>query len=192
MQGQSNQAPPINEADNLIVQHALSGNNQRNDPDGEHFVVEVSRPLAFGQTIDHHDESQQTYVVGTLSGGQEGGFRTEPGDHLVAAYNWQSGGDVRLSFGKPNLQACQVSAVGVRRLTPTECERLQGFPDGWTEGQADSPRYRQLGNAVTVNVAEWIGRRIAKAHLGQERDRSRDQEGGIDDEKKDMGINADR
>jgi DNA (cytosine-5)-methyltransferase 1 len=41
-----------------------------------------------------------------------------------------------------------------------ECERLQGFPDGWTDGQADSPRYRQLGNAVTVNVAEWIGRRI--------------------------------
>jgi DNA (cytosine-5)-methyltransferase 1 len=48
----------------------------------------------------------------------------------------------------------------VRRLTPVECERLQGFPDGWTDGQADSPRYRQLGNAVTVNVAEWIGRRI--------------------------------
>jgi len=48
----------------------------------------------------------------------------------------------------------------VRRLTPVECERLQAFPDGWTGGQADSPRYRQLGNAVTVNVAAWIGRRI--------------------------------
>jgi len=350
-----------------IVQHALSGNNQRNDPDGEHFVVEVSRPLVFGQTIDHHDESQQTYVVGTLSGGQEGGFRTEPGDHLVEAYNWQSGGDVRLSFGKPNLQANQVPAVGVRRLTPTECERLQGFPptliwevsqmsrdefaiallasdavlvnpelgqvfvtrgpgghqlskprkiegsncngyrvasfwlgkarkqlrlhrliwmavhgiipsgqvihhinrdkadnqianlesltcadnstkaaedgcyrygldnpatkiapkvarqiahdyrhargtmrqlaehygisksrvhqivheQGWTEGQADSPRYRQLGNAVTVSVAEWIGKRIAKAHLGQETNRSRDREGGVDNEK-DLEINTHR
>lgn len=49
----------------------------------------------------------------------------------------------------------------VRRLTPTECERLQGFPDGWTEGQPDSTRYRQLGNAVCVNVAEWIAKRIA-------------------------------
>lgn len=49
---------------------------------------------------------------------------------------------------------------GVRRLTPTECERLQGFPDGWTERQPDSARYKQLGNAVTVNVAEWLGRRI--------------------------------
>ena len=68
---------------------------------------------------------------------------------------------------------------GVRRLTPVECERLQGFPDGWTclcqplEAYAehpdeaavrckcpDSPRYRALGNAVTVNVVEWLGNRL--------------------------------
>lgn len=47
-----------------------------------------------------------------------------------------------------------------RKLTPLECERLQGFPDGWTAGQADSHRYRQLGNAVCVPVAEWIGHRL--------------------------------
>ena len=56
-----------------------------------------------------------------------------------------------------------VPLVGVRRLTPTECERLQGFPDGWTEGQSDSTRYRQLGNAVAVPVVEWIARRIMEA-----------------------------
>ena len=56
-----------------------------------------------------------------------------------------------------------------RRLTPLECERLQGFPDGHTEFYADGtrvadgPRYRMLRNAVTVNVAEWIGRRIVEA-----------------------------
>lgn len=50
--------------------------------------------------------------------------------------------------------------VGVRRLTPVECERLQGFPDGWTAGQSDSARYRQLGNAVARPVAEWLGKRI--------------------------------
>jgi DNA (cytosine-5)-methyltransferase 1 len=50
--------------------------------------------------------------------------------------------------------------IGVRRLTPTECERLQGFPDGWTAGQADSHRYKQLGNAVSAPVAQWIGQRI--------------------------------
>jgi DNA (cytosine-5)-methyltransferase 1 len=44
----------------------------------------------------------------------------------------------------------------VRRLTPTECERLQGFPDGWTDGQADSSRYKQMGNAVAVPVVSWI------------------------------------
>ena len=54
----------------------------------------------------------------------------------------------------------------VRRLTPIECERLQGFPDGWTaidgENTPDSPRYKAIGNAVCVNVAEWIGRRIIR------------------------------
>ena len=44
----------------------------------------------------------------------------------------------------------------VRRLTPVECERLQGFPADWTSGQADSNRYRQMGNAVAVPVVEWI------------------------------------
>jgi site-specific DNA-cytosine methylase len=46
--------------------------------------------------------------------------------------------------------------VPVRRLTPIECERLQGFPDDWTSGQSDSARYRQIGNAVAVPVVEWI------------------------------------
>ena len=59
------------------------------------------------------------------------------------------------------------TSYGVRRLTPRECERLQGFPDDWTryadDGSeiSDSARYRMLGNAVTVDVAQWIARRIA-------------------------------
>lgn len=61
------------------------------------------------------------------------------------------------------LNALAGMMVGVRRLTPTECERLQGFPDGWTDGQSDSVRYRQLGNAVAVPVVEWIAKRIVKA-----------------------------
>ena len=50
-----------------------------------------------------------------------------------------------------------------RRLTPRECERLQGFPDDWTliEGASDSARYRALGNAVAVPCVEWILRRLA-------------------------------
>ena len=51
----------------------------------------------------------------------------------------------------------------VRRLTPVECERLQGFPDGWTEGQSDSQRYKQMGNAVAVPVVSWIVDRLLEA-----------------------------
>ncbi len=65
-------------------------------------------------------------------------------------------------------------AAGVRRLTPTECERLQALPDGWTAPDGvkcpDSRRYAALGDAVTASVAQWIGERIL-AHL--------DQNGGI-------------
>lgn len=55
----------------------------------------------------------------------------------------------------------------VRRLTPKECERLQGFPDGWTdipykgkEHPSDTPRYKAMGNSMAVPVMRLIGRRI--------------------------------
>lgn len=56
------------------------------------------------------------------------------------------------------------SAAGVRRLTPVECERLQGFPDGWTDlgGTPDSRRYAAIGDAVTVPVARWIAERLIR------------------------------
>ena len=58
----------------------------------------------------------------------------------------------------------------VRRLLPVECERLQGFPDDWTEGFADSVRFRMLGNAVCVVVAEWIARRLVAVDEGRDPD----------------------
>ena len=54
----------------------------------------------------------------------------------------------------------QVENLKIRRLTPTECERLQGFPDGWTEGQSDTQRYKQLGNAVSVPVVKAIAEKL--------------------------------
>lgn len=51
----------------------------------------------------------------------------------------------------------------VRRLTPKECERLQAFPDDWTAGQSDSQRYKQLGNAVTVNVVHYVAQALKEA-----------------------------
>ncbi len=63
--------------------------------------------------------------------------------------------------GKPGqgYQAVRHETI-VRRLTELECERLQGYPDGWTEGQTASARYRQLGNSVAVPCVEWIARRL--------------------------------
>lgn len=52
----------------------------------------------------------------------------------------------------------------VRRLTPKECERLQGHPDDWTAGQSDSQRYKQLGNGVAVPVFEWVAARLIAQH----------------------------
>lgn len=62
----------------------------------------------------------------------------------------------RMGTGGNNMPMVAEPKAYVRRLTPVECERLQGFPDNWTEGQSDSARYKQMGNAVAVPVVEWI------------------------------------
>jgi len=79
--------------------------------------------------------------------------------------------DIRLQDDKINTLQARMGTGGnnmpmvatnqVRRLTPLECERLQGFPDGWTEDQSDTHRYKQMGNAVAVPVVEWIIQGIA-------------------------------
>ena len=67
-----------------------------------------------------------------------------------------------------NQPACQ-TGTSVRRLTPVECERLQGFPDNYTripwrgrdsEDCPDGPRYKAIGNSMAVPVIRWIGKRI--------------------------------
>ena len=70
----------------------------------------------------------------------------------------------RMGTGGGNMPLVNKESI-VRRLTPTECERLQGFPDGWTDGQADSNRYKQMGNAVAVPVVEWIIGRLVNPTL---------------------------
>jgi DNA (cytosine-5)-methyltransferase 1 len=65
----------------------------------------------------------------------------------------------RMGTGGNNVSGI-ATLTNVRRLTPVECERLQGFPDDWTAGQSDSTRYKQMGNAVAVPVVEWIVQNI--------------------------------
>lgn len=115
-----------------------------NDEDYETWIEGGVVPTL--NAFDNATETRATVVA--LSFNQRDEPRMSEVGYSVQA---QPGGDEQLVTG---------STVGVRRLTPVECERLQGFPDGWTDGQADSNRYRQLGNAVTVNVAEWVGRRL--------------------------------
>ncbi len=90
--------------------------------------------------------------------GREGGAQFE-GPHDTANIRAASGGSSR-SF---------VASYAVRRLTPVECERLQGFPDNFTDipwrkkpaGECpDGPRYKALGNSMAVPVMRWIGERI--------------------------------
>ena len=90
--------------------------------------------------------------------------RGDMGD-VVNALNAQSG-----ETGKGDAAPCVATSMVVRRLTPKEAERLQGFPDGWTNipwrgkpEAPDGPRYKALGNSMAVPVMAWIGRRIAEA-----------------------------
>lgn len=94
----------------------------------------------------------------------------------IDGYNQSQTGEVSKPLNSAATDTDHIPSVAmrhiVRRLTPTECERLQGFPDGWTmipwrgkpaEECPDSPRYRALGNSWACNCAEWVLRRVAAA-----------------------------
>ena len=104
---------------------------------GPHAVT--FRKVKRAQTNTENETWMEDSIANTLNGFDLGDTRTT---HVIA---------------EPDMV--------VRRLTPEECELLQGFPVGWTsvgthqKPTSDSRRYKQLGNAVTVNVAEWIARR---------------------------------
>lgn len=84
----------------------------------------------------------------------------------VVAFSHTQGLDIQASeIATPTLRtngsgAAVHSGTEVRRMTPVECERLQGFPDNWTGELADTQRYRQMGNAVSVPVAKWVAEKI--------------------------------
>lgn len=120
----------------------------------------------------------QDEVSGTLACGN---------DQTLVAFAQNTRDEVRVQ-GDGTLSGALAASAGmkqttyvagastVRRLTPTECERLQGFPDGWTQiayrGKAagecpDGPRYKALGNSMAVPVMRWIGERIEMSERGE-------------------------
>ena len=143
--GNSNPIP-----DNYVIAHTLSADGFDASEDG----TGRGTPL----------------VASTLTGGEgKRGFRGDDGTdtHVVAVRTANTGAnghgiadDVAHTLDGANGQA--IAGASVRRLTPVECERLQGFPDGWLDipGAADGPKYRALGNAVSVPVVEYLGLRL--------------------------------
>jgi len=102
---------------------------------------------------------------------RDGGASAELGDNVAFAPRASSGGgDKPHLLGFPSSQS-GVRVGAVRRLTPRECERLQGFPDDYTavpyrkKPAADGPRYKALGNSMAVPVMNWIGRSIDAAMM---------------------------
>jgi DNA (cytosine-5)-methyltransferase 1 len=109
-----------------------------------------------------------TLTSGSHPGSNMPGRRREDDTNLVAFHPTQDPihGAISPALGVTTGGMNVAPANGVRRLTPVECERLQGLPDDWTrvpDTAPDSRRYAGLGDAVTSPVGYWIGRRILKA-----------------------------
>lgn len=141
---------------------------------------------AHGDPHGRLDFESETFVVpviartltrGAESAGKGGyaGRRQEDDDNLIA-FNSREDPEVTfdrsgpLGASSPQAQAIALHRA-VRRLTPRECERLQGFPDDYTailyrgKPAADGPRYKALGNSMAVNVMRWLGHRIELVNI---------------------------
>lgn len=132
----------------------------------EHQMV-LQPAIAWDEELNASVEQAGTLLRGGDGGRHDGvavAFR-DTADCLTSAYGTKWNGNASADNG--SLFAAQ--AMQVRRLTPVECERLQGFPDHYTaipwRGKSasecpDGPRYKALGNSWAVPVVRWIGERI--------------------------------
>lgn len=139
---------------------------------------ERERALVGSMHKRHDDDTdtliaQPVYSLGSHAGAADGDATNRShGSGGPVGLGITEGSSNSLRAGRPSNIGGVTS--GVRRLTPLECERLQGYPDGWTcrcgKGYLgsqhctcpDTPRYKQCGNGVSAPVAEWIARRIAE------------------------------
>jgi DNA (cytosine-5)-methyltransferase 1 len=114
------------------------------------------------QNVDDYETWVEGGVMPTLNAFDNGDIRTTVAVLMRMREGKPGGGKGPLLSEDKSLTIATVNdqtlfhKSDVRRLTPVECERLQGFPDDWTAGQSDSARYKQMGNAVAVPVVEWI------------------------------------
>ena len=119
---------------------------------------------AFSDGLSPTLGTSQTMAIAFQERGRIGGRSCEAQEEVAYSLNAPSGGGRRQEMTIASPQ------IGVRRLTPLECERLQGFPDGYTlvpyrgKKPADGPRYKAIGNSIAVNCLRWIGERLRMAH----------------------------
>jgi DNA-cytosine methyltransferase len=138
--------------------HAVAYDEYNDTLGGDvHHALRAGTKQSTGVVVDNE-------IVGTLRSGGDGGVPSSRGEHLVVAPSLTASNDPSRSPQSAEITQ-QVTAIhqatmAVRRLTPVECERLMGWPDGWTEGQADTHRYKQCGNGVASPVATWIGQQL--------------------------------
>lgn len=113
------------------------------------------------QTNEDNETWKEGGVVPTLNSFDKGDTRATT---IVFKPHQQDGARIQTDvintltaqMGTGGNNVPMVAKKQVRRLTPKECERLQGFPDDWTSTMADSNRYKQMGNAVAVPVVDWL------------------------------------
>ena len=139
-----------------------SGVGQRYDFETENF------PIAFGaQNSARQGDSVSEHVAPTLDKSKTPAVATHSVAGTMLSRNTSGGFSNSIDHAAAGYMAMQASAV--RRLTPTECERLQGFPDNYTQipyrnkpakSCPDGPRYKAMGNSMAVPVMRWIGERI--------------------------------
>ena len=107
--------------------------------------------------INNQKQQEQTARTITTSYYKQGQWE----QYIMDLYNNKIHSDRSPTLTEPHHNNLRVrEGMKIRKLTPIECERLQGFPDNWTEGVSDTQRYKQMGNAVTVNVIEAIARKL--------------------------------
>jgi DNA (cytosine-5)-methyltransferase 1 len=123
----------------------------------------LSPTLRAGGHANSHANAGVMPAVALAIRGRDGTPQAELGDEVANAVLTPNGGRAGIGVG------AFLQASAVRRLTPRECERLQGFPDDFTlvpyrgKPAADGPRYKALGNSMAVPVVRWIGERIEAA-----------------------------
>ena len=121
--------------------------------------------------MTHADEVMRPVkddIVPTLNARMGTGGNQVPVAHIYGAQSFSDysrGTAATLSVGGGNRRNLAASSSIVRRLTPTECERLQGLPDGYTEGGSDTARYKALGNGMAQPCADYVIERIARASV---------------------------